>query len=238
MSSSDPDSENSLPAYSVRVSNRAKHLQLKVSAQRQIEVVVPKGVALHYVPGFVAQHKQWIEKILAQIKPQQHVTIERPNQIALNAVDEHWHIDYQTAERSKVYTDINSYQLIVWGQTEEAQISMLRTWLTEYGKRCLIPWLIKVSEELLLPFKKAAVRAQKTRWGSCSAKQHISLNRALLFMSSGAVRYLFIHELCHTKHLNHSVRFWNLVQKYEPEYKTYEKELRYASQVIPAWAKV
>ncbi|VAW87835.1 hypothetical protein MNBD_GAMMA16-338 [hydrothermal vent metagenome] len=236
MSQSDYCLENTLPAYSVRISNRAKYLQLKVSAQSRIEVVVPSGVALHHVPGFVAQHQQWIERTLASIKPQQCVKIERPNQILLNAVEEQWHVHYQTAKQSKVHMDFDLSQLTVWGPTEDAQINTLRNWLSQHGKSCLIPWLIKVSEELLLPFRKVSVRAQKTRWGSCSAKKHISLNRALLFMSPAAVRYLFIHELCHTKHLNHSVHFWNLVEKYEPEYKTYEGELRCASQVIPAWA--
>lgn len=238
MSQSDSCSASTLPVYSVRISNRAKHLQLKVSAQRQVEVVVPRGVALHDVPGFVAQHQQWIEKTQAQIKPQQGINIERPNLVSLNAVDEQWPIHYQTAKHNKVHREVDSHQLTVWGPTEEVQISVLQIWLTEHGKRCLIPWLIKVSDELLLPFKKASVRAQKTRWGSCSSKQHISLNRALLFMSPAAVRYLFIHELCHTKHLNHSVNFWNLVEKHEPEYKRYEEELRCASQVIPAWAKM
>ncbi|NOY73577.1 MAG: M48 family metallopeptidase [Gammaproteobacteria bacterium] len=225
-----------LPPYSVRISNRAKYLQLKISAHHQVEVVVPKGVALHHVSDFVEQHKQWIEKTLVRIKSHQPDKIELPYQVLLNAIDEQWQIQYDSTEHSNVQVDIDHNQLTVRGITETEQLTVLRAWLTQHAKTCLIPWLTAVSEELLLPFKKASVRAQKTRWGSCSSKRHISLNRALLFMSPAAVRYLFIHELCHTKHLNHSTNFWRLVAKYEPGHKAHETELRRASQVIPLWA--
>ena len=112
----------------------------------------------------------------------------------------------------------------------------LQAWLHNHARRHLLPWLQTVSEECRLPFARATVRAQKTRWGSCSARGHISLNRHLLFLSPRSVRYLFIHELCHTVHLNHSRRYWSLVGCHAPDYGAREAELRRAAHHVPLWA--
>jgi len=236
MSFSCTSSDDPLPPYSVRVSNRAKRLQLKVSSLCQVEVVVPKGLALHYVPEFVSQHRQWIQKTLLQVKLQRPIEVGLPKRVTLQAVNEVWQVQYQVADRSGLCVNTKEYQLTISGRADSEQLDVLRMWLSQHAKVRLIPWLTTVSMELSLPFKKAAVRAQKTRWGSCSSRHHISLNRALLFMSPAAVRYLFIHELCHTKHLNHSSRFWGLVARYEPNHRVYELELRQAASVIPTWA--
>ena len=48
-------------------------------------------------------------------------------------------------------------------------------------------------------------------------------------------RYLMTHELCHTRHMNHSRAFWSLVASYEPDYRAYEARLDQAWRVIPGW---
>ena len=103
------------------------------------------------------------------------------------------------------------------------------------AKQQLPPWLQQTSEELGLAYSGVSIRGQRTRWGSCSAKGRINLNYALLFLEPDLVRYLFVHELCHTVHLNHSRRYWELVESKEPHYRYYEKGLKLASSQVPAW---
>jgi hypothetical protein len=79
------------------------------------------------------------------------------------------------------------------------------------------------------------VRRQRTRWGSCSRAGTISINACLMFQSPDVVRYLFVHELCHTRHLNHSRSFWRLVARYEPAYEAREAALSQAWRIVPAW---
>ena len=63
-----------------------------------------------------------------------------------------------------------------------------------------------------------------------------SLNAALMFLPSHLARYVLVHELCHTAHLNHSSRYWALVARHYPEYRTAEREMRRGRDYISRWA--
>jgi predicted metal-dependent hydrolase len=73
---------------------------------------------------------------------------------------------------------------------------------------------------------RVTVRAQKTRWGSCSARGTISLNWRLVLAPPQVVDYLIIHELMHRREMNHSKRYWTLVELAFPEYRLAEKWLK------------
>jgi predicted metal-dependent hydrolase len=77
-------------------------------------------------------------------------------------------------------------------------------------------------------FSYARVRygTQKGRWGSCSSRGTISLNVGLMLLDPEIIDYVLIHELCHTKQMNHSSRFWELVELCVPDYKTRRKILK------------
>ena len=78
---------------------------------------------------------------------------------------------------------------------------------------------LEPKEYRIFNFKKA--------WGNCSSKKVIKINPKLVMYSEYAIEYVCLHELCHLKHMNHSKQFWNLVEKYMPDYKKAEKELKY-----------
>ena len=74
--------------------------------------------------------------------------------------------------------------------------------------------------------KRVTVRAQKSRWGSCSARGTISLNWRLIHAPAPVVDYLIIHELMHRREMNHSDRYWKLVAEACPNYTAAEKWLK------------
>ena len=110
----------------------------------------------------------------------------------------------------------------------------LKRWLTRKAGDDLLHRLKRVSDKIGLSYAAASIRQQQTRWG-CSSRHLISLNARLLFLPSNLVTYVLVHELCHTKHLNHSHRFWRLVEFYLPDYRKLDRQLRDCGRYIPGW---
>lgn len=78
-----------------------------------------------------------------------------------------------------------------------------------------------------IPYPNLRIREMKTRWGVCNRSNlTITLNSNLIKYDIEKLDYVIIHELSHLVHFNHSKEFWNLVNKYCPNYKRIRKELR------------
>lgn len=74
--------------------------------------------------------------------------------------------------------------------------------------------------------KRLCIRDTRSRWGSCSGIKTISLSWRLSFAPLEIMHYVIIHECCHIVEMNHSTKFWALVEKYFPNYKIARKWLR------------
>ena len=82
-----------------------------------------------------------------------------------------------------------------------------------------------IKETGLIP-NKIRIKEIKYAWGSCSSNRNITINQNLISYSEMAIRYVILHELCHLQYMNHSKYFWNLVEKYMPNYKEIKKEFK------------
>ena len=68
---------------------------------------------------------------------------------------------------------------------------------------------------------KVRIKDIKYAWGSCSSNRNITISKKLAKKEEKVIEYVVLHEMCHLKYMNHSKEFWNLVESYLPEYKTY-----------------
>ncbi len=73
---------------------------------------------------------------------------------------------------------------------------------------------------------RITIRNQKNRWGSCSSRGNLSFNYRIVYLSPRERDYIVVHELCHLKEMNHSPRFWALVEKVMPDYLVLRQRLR------------
>ncbi len=226
--------------YTLRENHRAKRVILRVGVNG-LEVVVPRRFGKWKLPGIIEANRDWIEKELQRVKDSP--SIVAPECIDLTAIDERWRVNYQSpltpVDRFSA-KEIPSHRLIVIAELDDVRgvSSVLTQWLHQKAHRHLVPWLREVSRELDIPFQKATVRGQTTRWASCSQSGNISLNRSLLFLPFHLVRHVFLHELCHIKESNHAPEFWKHLNRLEPDSKILEAEISKANGYVPKWVSL
>ena len=80
---------------------------------------------------------------------------------------------------------------------------------------------------------RVAVRGQRSRWGSCSARGTVSLNWRLMMVPSALADYVVVHELCHLRHMDHSPRFWAMVGDVVPDYRERRRSLNALQGRLP-----
>lgn len=226
------------PAYSLRISKKARHVHIKIIPNKGIEVVVPVRQQKRVViADILSEKKTWIEKHLATltIRP-----IETVSQLSLRAINQVWDLEYQQTTKKQIQGIVRpggtkTHSIILHGDIEDLTRTKmwLKTWLKEVAQEHLLPWLYALSIEHGLPFNKATVRSQQTLWGSCTADKNISLNYKLLFIPPAYTEHIMLHELCHTKHLNHSKRFWDLLTSLDRNCDMHNHSLRKADQYVP-----
>jgi len=237
MTSLDPGS------YTVRQSSRARRVSLRVSPDGALEVVVPLGFDQSLIPVIVQQKRRWIARATRRMQERQRLLEAQPRlpqRISLPAIGEEWRVTYRATPSARVtVTERDSHRLTLSGHVADAALcrAALRRWLARKARKHLVPWLTELSRESGLSFRKVTVRGQRTRWGSCSSRGTISINRKLLFLPPPLVGYVLVHELSHTRHLNHSPQFWAMVRKMEPACQRLRAELREAWRHVPRWAQ-
>ena len=225
------------PEFSVRVSARSRRLTVRVYPGGRVEVTVPRGTDARAVERFVAEHRRWIDARvleLRSLKRARQPTL--PEEVRLPALGQSWGVRYVKRLRPG-WRAVNDGVLEIYGNPDNmarARTS-LRAWLTETARAALEPRLRALAAERGFLVNEVQLRRQHTRWGSCSRSGSISLNVCLLFQTGAVVRYLMLHELCHTREMNHSARFWRLVESHESAWRELDKELTHGWQHVPDW---
>jgi hypothetical protein len=221
----------------VRISRRARRLSMRVFPGGRVEVVVPPGVGIPAIQRFVVQHRDWAERRareFALLAPQ--ATERRPRRVEFALTGRTWQVEYEAAGRSSVQ-DADDGLLRVRGpdHSDRRVSQVLLRWLYAVAERELGARLASLSREIAIDYSQLGLRRQRTRWGSCSTRGAISLNVCLMFQRPEVVRYLMVHELCHRRHMNHSDRFWRLVESFEPQWRALDAELLKGWRNVPGW---
>ncbi len=220
----------------VRESGRARRLSLRVHPWGRVEVVVPRGTATSAVRRFVHEHQAWIERTRRSMgldDRSHHESI--PSDVEFSLTGERFCVDWTGASASGRLLGRPAADRLSLRGPEHEVLGALRRWFLGHARQALAPRLKALSEELDLSYRRLQVRRQRTRWGSCSSTGTISLNACLLFLAPPQARYLMVHELCHTRHMNHSAAFWDLVERHQPGARSLDRDVSEAWRHIPGW---
>lgn len=223
--------------WEVRESARARRLTVKIFPGGRVQVVVPYGTRAAIVRQFVERHSRWIERKVEEFRQQRPPDPGvLPAEIEFPALEERWRVTYE-AGAGPPRLAVTGEGLLVRGDLDRPRLvrHALQRWLLRHAHARLAPWLESTAVATGTAFRRVQIRRQRTRWGSCSRSGTISLNACLLFQPADVTRYLFVHELAHTVHMNHSGHFWRLVARLEPDWRRLDRELLRGWRNVPDW---
>lgn len=222
--------------WAVRVSARARRLSVRIFPGGKVEVVVPPRVPSSIVQRFIGQHRDWIERRVQAWQAVATPAPVRPERLELPALGISCFVEYQPgagATRARMGSDA----LQVGGRVDDLRsvARALERWLREQVLDAMEAQVQALAAQGGFRYSRIRIRRQRTRWGSCSSKGTLSLNVCLAFLEPAVARYLLVHELCHTRHMNHSDRFWALVEHHEPGWRHLDRALNEGWRQVPPW---
>lgn len=209
--------------YKIRRSPKAKNVRLRVSEEKGLEVVVPENNQLTNIQGFLYQKETWI---LSKLKlMEENVAQKRAAQEDALFIIRYLGKDYRVVmildNSSPIRVELKGEKafLTLPQNREELLRQVIDAWYRWAAKSLFEERVSFWSERMNVSYNTIFVKNQKTRWGSCSKQQNISLNLRIIMAPFEVVDYIIIHELAHLKEMNHSKRFWQVVQDFCPDYK-------------------
>jgi len=214
--------------YQLVHSKKAKYVRIKLSNNGDLSVVLPRGLSPKFAHEFIKNKSSWVEKNLGKL-PNYEYQQRTPEALDLKLLGEYWVVDYiQTTDAKISLVELPRSVLRISGNYNNTELlyKTFNHWCKKKARKTFTLMLEELAELHGFHYQGLSIRAQKTRWGSCSSKKNINLNCKLLFMPEEVVTYVMIHELCHTLEMNHSKRFWALVEDCDPDYKNNRKMLK------------
>ena len=242
--------------YTIVTGGIARYVHIKITASNGLELIVPRFYNLSNAQFFMLKKQDWILKNLKKHEQQsRHKPPEFSTGIELNILGTPTKIIlYQRqkshlkkiakSSQSHAQTQIifldkiaPSQELHIFAPTIRKAKTVFQNYLKKEFKKFIHIRTGEFSKTTGLNFNKITVRAQKTRWGSCSSRNNLNFNWLLSLVPPASTDYVILHELCHTIHHNHSKKFYTLLQTFCPNYKTLRKELHTHQGLIDHFAK-
>ncbi len=232
-------------------------MRLTISLEKGIVVVVPESMSQRriakLIPEFVKDKQRWLSEAIEKLQAREQLrpVIEQcplPEKITLHALGHVFSIIYGSlsategcflpkAEGSLTLRYLDDYKLEIRGDfgNKKRVFALLETFFKDYARFYLKQRLDQLSKEANLPYNCLTVRAQKTRWGSCSSKKNINLNYRLLFIEKELLDYILLHELVHTVHMNHSKAFWIFLESLMQDARSRDRQVNRLTRDLPCW---
>ncbi len=201
-----------------------KHARLRVREDTSVQLIVPNCFDQSLIDSLLQKKAKWIARHQQFFRDR--VSDRRtfaPNRIPL--FGEVYRLVLAPGLGRGVVVDEPAKEVRSGRDlTREAD---LRRWQRTHAHNFLSARIAELSAAHRLPFNRLFIRSQRTKWGTCSAKRNISLNWRLILTPRQVIDYVILHELVHTKILNHSHAFWVHLRAICPDAET---AMRWLSQ--------
>ncbi len=216
----------------------SRRLGIRLAPLKGISVTVPYSYSWQEAEKFINSRHDWIKEARQETaKVETKQTIFKPG---LEFKTYERELAWAKLETKTIHTRLSKTKIHIYYSNEESLESkeaqtivrkaIERALRSEAGI-ALVPLLSHYASKYKLKLGKSSLRASRTRWGSCSGHNDISLNIHLMRLPSTLMHYVVLHELAHTIEHNHSSKFWQLLDSYclaelEQSAKELDKELK------------
>ena len=197
-----------------------RNLKITIRPFSGVQVSVPRFISFESASRFVEQKRPWIRKSQLKLSRYENGITVFDEKTAFSTQDQILVLDKHT--KSTIRTVIGRGRIAVtypeYADVGDPRIqkairkAIHQAWRIEAVKY-LPDILHRLAKHHNLPCGKLTVRNNKTRWGSCSRDNNISLNIHLMRLPQHLCEYIMLHELCHTVHKHHQKAFWRLLDK-------------------------
>jgi predicted metal-dependent hydrolase len=204
--------------FRVRRSPRARRVRVSVDGSGEVEVVLPKRAPERAAAQAVRELTPWIERrrrTLARAAAE----IARPEGTVPFLGRDLRLVPQPGRERVHRRGD----ELLVPRRDTAAA---LERWYRRQARAEIAPRLDAAVARAGTSYTGLTVRGQKTRWASCSSTGHMSFNWRLLLAPEAVLDYVVEHEVCHLERMDHSPRFWALLESRVPDWRAHARWLR------------
>ncbi len=221
------------PVYIHKKNPRSQSIKIALSNTGDVVVTTPPYMPKFLIDRFVTSNTNWI-----QIQ-QRAFELKKGHTSATNTVQ----LFGKTYTRKDTFSTTLPIGISISGSNllfnpsssphlataEKIEAEYLRAkerFLKHTASQYIIPRTQQLANTMNTTFGKITLKAQKTRWGSCSSAGNLNFNWRLVHYQPEIIDYVIIHELAHRTHMDHSRSFWNLVARYNPAYKEHQGWLK------------
>jgi predicted metal-dependent hydrolase len=204
--------------YSVRRSARARRVRVTVHPDATVEVVLPAKAPEREAAKAVEELRPWIERRLRALSRASDELRRTPGTVPYLGT-ELWLVP----ERGRTRVHRRGDELLV---PEGDPVPALERWYRAQARKEVKPRLDAACERAGTTYTRLTIRGQRTRWASCSTTGAMSFNWRLLLAPAAVLDYVVEHEVCHLERMDHSPRFWALLESRMADWRVYARWLR------------
>ena len=215
--------------YTIRRSNRARRLSMRVLPEKGLEVVLPRGFSLREATDFVRRNQRWVLRALDRPYRPVVPVVDLTDGASLPFLGETLILSIEP-ERSRVRLDLDTLRV-----PDAAPLATVVGWYRASARRVMRELAEEYAETLGVTFRRIAIKDTRSRWGSCSSKGNLNFSWRLLLGPRAVMAYVVAHEVAHLRELNHSPAFWEIVESLCPDYRTHRAWLRKHGRELAAW---
>lgn len=232
---------DSIP-YTIKVSARARRVTLRIQPGLGLVVSIPKRFAKRDVPQVLAEHDAWIRASLQQMEEEIPLAYRQwpPQTLDLKAIGETWrlHLGQMSARIDGTQSPEMDLYLTEDPNDRTAVAGAIAKLLKRRARQVLPAWVERLAAPNELSVARVSIRGQRTVWGSYSSSGTLSLNYKLLFLPERYVDYVLLHELAHTKFLDHSAEFWQFLFSLDADAERLDATMNDVTQTVPPWLEL